>query len=97
MWAVKDSQREENAETKFYFYFPKRGKGLGVNKCTSLEGRDCEFLLYQKRGREPWLVWLSGLNVGLEPKGHQLNSQSEHMPRLWARSPVGSMPEATTH
>ena len=30
-----------------------------------------------------------------EPKGHQFNSQSGHMPVLWARSPVGGMQEAT--
>ena len=32
-----------------------------------------------------------------EPKGHWLDSQSGHMPRLWARSPVGGAQEATTH
>ena len=32
-----------------------------------------------------------------EPKGHQFNSQSGHMPRLQARSPVGGAQEATTH
>ena len=31
-----------------------------------------------------------------EPKGHQFNSQSGHMPGLWARSPVGDTQEATT-
>ena len=29
-------------------------------------------------------------------KGHHFDSQSRHMPGLWARSPVGSMWEATT-
>ncbi|KAF6079289.1 ribosomal protein S19 [Phyllostomus discolor] len=46
-----------------------------------------------------WLVWLSGFSAGLgaksEPKGRWLNSQSGHMPELWARSPVGGMREAT--
>ena len=32
-----------------------------------------------------------------EPKGHQFDSQSGHMPGLQARSPVGSTREATTH
>ena len=32
-----------------------------------------------------------------ETKGHWFASQSDHMPRLWARSPVGSIQEATTH
>ena len=32
-----------------------------------------------------------------EPKGHQFNSQSEHMPGLQARSLVGGTREATTH
>ena len=45
----------------------------------------------------PWLVWLSGLSTGYEPKGHQFNSQSGHMPGLQARSPVGAMWDVTTH
>ena len=32
-----------------------------------------------------------------EPKGHWFNSQSGHMPGLWARSPVGGAREETTH
>ena len=32
-----------------------------------------------------------------EPKGRWFNSQSEHMPGLWARSPVSGAWEATTH
>ena len=32
-----------------------------------------------------------------EPKGHWFDSQSGHMPGLWARSPVGGTREATTH
>ena len=32
-----------------------------------------------------------------EPKGHRFDSQSGHMPRLWARPPVVGMQEATTH
>ena len=32
-----------------------------------------------------------------EPKGHWFDSQSGHMPGLWARSPVGGAREATTH
>ena len=32
-----------------------------------------------------------------EPNGCQFNSQSGHMPGLWARSPVGDAQEATTH
>ena len=32
-----------------------------------------------------------------EPKGHQFNSLSGHMPGLWARYPVGGTWEATTH
>ena len=30
-----------------------------------------------------------------EPKGRWFNSQSRHMPGLWARSPVGGVQEAT--
>ena len=37
----------------------------------------------------PWLVWLSGLSAGCELKGCWFDSQSGHMPGLWARSPVG--------
>ena len=32
-----------------------------------------------------------------KPKGHWFDSQSGHVPGLWARSPVGGMWEATTH
>ena len=35
--------------------------------------------------------------LACEPKGHQFNSQSEHMPGLQARSPVGGMWAATRH
>ena len=45
----------------------------------------------------PWLVWLSGLSTGCEPKGGRFDSQSGHMPGLQARSPVGATWEATTH
>ena len=45
----------------------------------------------------PWLVKLSGLSTGCEPKGHLLHSQSGHMSGLWARSPVGATWEATTY
>ena len=30
-------------------------------------------------------------------KGHQFDSQSGHMPGMWARSPIAGMSEATTH
>ena len=45
----------------------------------------------------PWLVWLSGLSAGLWTKGLRFDSQSGHMPGLWARSPVGGTWEAMTH
>ena len=45
----------------------------------------------------PWQVWLSGLNVGCEPKGRGFLSQSGHRSGLQARSPVGGVREATTH
>ena len=31
------------------------------------------------------------------PKGHQFDSQSEHIPGLQAMSPIGGAQEATTH
>ena len=37
----------------------------------------------------PWLVWLSGWSAGLQTKGRRFDSQSWHMPGLWAGSPVG--------
>ena len=40
---------------------------------------------------EPWLVWLSGLNAGLQTKGSRFDSQSGHMPGLQAKSPVGGV------
>ena len=36
-------------------------------------------------------------SAGLWTKGHWFNSQSGHMPGLWARSSVGGTREATTH
>ena len=39
--------------------------------------------------KQPWLVWLSGLSAACESKGRWFDSQSGHMPGLWARSPVG--------
>ena len=50
-----------------------------------------------KRFLWPWLVYLSGLSAGCEPKGCQFESQLGYMPGLQARSPVGGMQEATTH
>ena len=35
--------------------------------------------------------------LACKPKGLQFDSQSGHMPRLWARCPVGGVWEATTH
>ena len=32
---------------------------------------------------------LAGLSAACEPKGHRFNSQSGHVPGLWARSSVG--------
>ena len=43
----------------------------------------------QESLQKPWLVQLSGLSVGCEPKGRWVDSQSVHMPGLWVRSPVG--------
>ena len=37
----------------------------------------------------PWLVYLSGLGVGWEPKGCQFNSQSGHMPGFAGQVPSG--------
>ena len=43
--------------------------------------------------------WCASLDwtLACEPKGHRFDSQPGHMPGLWARSPVGSSREATTH
>ena len=46
---------------------------------------------------QPWLVWLSGLSAGCEPRGRRFNSQLGHMPGFWARSTVVGAREATTH
>ena len=35
--------------------------------------------------------------MACEPKDHRFDSQSGHMPGLWARSPVGGVQEATTY
>ena len=43
--------------------------------------------------------WCGSVDQALayEPKGGGFDSQSGHMPGLWARSPVGGALEATTH
>ena len=41
--------------------------------------------------KQPWLVWLSGLNTSLGPQGHLFDSQSGHMPGLRAKSQVGDV------
>ena len=46
---------------------------------------------------QPWLLWLVDWVPACEPKGHQFNSQSGHIPGLQARSPVGGAWEATAH
>ena len=53
--------------------------------------------IHFKKLREPWLMWLSGLSAGCEPKGCWFDSLSGHMLGLWARSTVGAMWEAATH
>ena len=40
---------------------------------------------------------MAGVAQWIEPKDHWFNSQSGHMTGLQARSPMGSMREATTH
>ena len=49
----------------------------------------------KKAGNGPG--WCSSVDCmpTCEPNGHQFDSQSEHIPGLWARSPVGGMREAT--
>ena len=42
-------------------------------------------------------VWLSALSAACKPRDRWFDSQSGHMPGLWARSPGGGMQEATTH
>ena len=46
---------------------------------------------------QPWLVWLNGLMLAWEHKGHRFNSQSGHMPGFRARSPIRGAWESTTH
>ena len=41
-------------------------------------------------------MWLSELGGGHEPKGNLFDSQTGHMPGLWAGSPVGGLQKATT-
>ena len=70
------------------------------SKCTILVTRNINLGIlnpYFKTTLQPWLVWLSRLSMGCEPKGRWFNSQSGHTPGSWARSPVGGPREATTH
>ena len=48
-----------------------------------------EIRALSKKYREPWLMWLSGLSAGLPAEGLLVDSQSGHMPGLWAGSLVG--------
>ena len=43
------------------------------------------------------LAGLVGWVLTCEPKGYWFNSQSGHMPGLWARSPVGGIRETTNY
>ena len=63
-----------------------------THKFDNLEEMD-QFL--KKYKQLPWLVWLSGLGIVRKSKGHRFDSRSGHVPGLWARSPAGTMREAT--
>ena len=58
---------------------------------TSLEGRGIKI--------HPYSSWYGSMDWALasEPKGHQFNSQSGHIPGLQVRSPVRGAQEETTH
>ena len=45
----------------------------------------------------PWLVYLSGLGVGWEPKGCQFNSQSGHMPGFAGQVPSRGVRKRQPH
>ena len=69
---------------------------IGREKAESIKKNDLTICYLQethfrlKDTNRPWLLWLSGLNKGCEPKGCWFNSQSGHMPGLRARSPLGA-------
>ena len=74
--------------------------------CLGLLGKDFFFLLHVYWSQKHFLIkvlhgsgWYGSVDwvLACEPKGRWFDSQSGHMPGLWARSPVGGMQEATTH
>ena len=53
-------------------------------------------MLSKNAENEPWLMWLSGLNIGLRTKGSLVRFPVRAI-RFQARSSVGGAWEATTH
>ena len=56
-----------------------------------------EKCLFKKVYRSPGWCGSVDWTLACEPKGRQFNSQSGHMPGLWARSSFGGIWEASTH
>ena len=52
--------------------------------------------VFKSAGGSGWCGSVDSVQV-CEPKGCRFNSQSNHMPGLWARSPAGGVIEATAH
>ena len=56
-----------------------------------------QIFLYNKTEIFPGWCGSRDWVLGGEPKSCWVDSQSEHAPGFWARSPVGGAREATTH
>ena len=80
-----------------YFLFSRRLAHLTVTRRWSCgaKNRKGEMCSLKNGGWGPgWGPgWHSSVDsvLACDPKGHQFNSQSGHMPGLWAGSPVGGM------
>ena len=77
------------------------GKTIFDNSVKNFQKKDyfVLYLFFLKRAvfLQPKLVWLSGLSTGLQTKGSLIRFPVRAQSGLWAKSPVGSVWETTTH
>ena len=99
--SVSDENPSSDALETFYYFTLSQTINKKQNKNKNLiivliYARSITFAL---RIRQMCPGWCGSVDwvLACKPKGVQFDSQSGHMPGLWARSPVGGTWEATTH